>query len=630
MWGQQVWSSCEDATLRIGGPRTGKTLSLACHGIDAPGALLTTSTRLDLAEMVHAVRRHRGAVHVFNPAGLGGLPSTLKWRVLAGCEDFATAQRRAADLIPQAVGDDERWDTQSRRVLALLLHAAAASGRTMRDVVRWAGDPSPETQRQVTTALIDATEPERHDATRHADGNGLAKGNGPAGDADATGANSIGADGADQGSYGTQAGRDRAEAMRAFWRTNDRTRTSITTTMSVPLAWMNDDRARALGDAAPDDPALVDITDLIARGQTLHLIGHEDHTTLSPLIGALVAEIAHAARHLAADQPNGRLDPPLTMLLDEAAIAAVVPLDRWTADMGGRGVEIHISLQSLAQLRQRWGTEAAAAILANVATFIVFGGSPAASDLRDISLLTGEHRMRVVGVDHHKDTDHDGERRGEYRWVPVLSPAQIRALEPGQVLVMRRGLHVLVGYAPKVTDRRGWTSMPLTTPAPWQEAVERDLAAAQRLARFEARVNALEAKVRAFGPALAERFWDWAGSRYGDRIEAFLDRTSPHADEIAARQAHQDTKARAKVRKKKAKARQKATKAAAQATGRTHWSALRGRLRRRHAPSAYAADGRNGSIIDLAAFFAHDTEQHRRNGAPTGPADDDSPGGEPR
>ena len=430
LWWQQVWSSCEDATMRIGGPRTGKTLSLACHALDAPGALITTSTRLDLAELVQAARLKRGAVQVFNPAGLGGVPSTLRWRALTGCEDYTTAARRAADLIPESTGEGERWDTQARRILALLLNAGALAGRSMRDVVRWTSDVSPEAQRQVVEALLD----------------------------------------------GGPGGRDRVAAMRAFWATNDRTRTSITTTMSVPLAWMSDDRARELGDADPDDPALIDITELIGRGQTLHLIGHEDHTALSPLIAALVAEIAHAARHLASAQPGGRLDPPLTMVLDEAAIAAPVPLDRWTADMGGRGVTIHISVQSLAQLRGRWGTEGAEAILANVATFLVFGGSPNASDLRDISAITGEHRMKVVGVDHQRDRNAadrlvddalNGELRGEFRWVPVLSPAQIRALEPGQVLVLRRGLHTLVGWAPRVSFKH---SAPL--PRSQAEAIE--------------------------------------------------------------------------------------------------------------------------------------------------------------
>jgi type IV secretion system protein VirD4 len=464
LWGQQVWSSCEDATLRIGGPRVGKTVSLACHAEDAPGALVTTSTRLDLAEMVHATRSGREAVHVFNPAGLGGLPSTLRWRVLAGCEDFATAQRRAADLIPPSTGEAERWDTQARRILALLLHAAAASGRSMRDVVRWAGDSSPTVQEEITQALVNPT----------------------------TGAG--------------EGARDRVTAMRGFWATNERTRTSITTTMSIPLAWMSDDRARLLGDADADDPNLIDITELIERGQTLHLIGHEDHTSLSPLIAALVAEIAHAARTLAADRPGGRLDPPLTLVLDEAAIAAPVPLDRWTADMGGRGVTIHISVQSLAQLRERWGDDPAAAILANVATFLVFGGSPTAADLRDISSLTGEHRMRVVGADHNTDSEDDGEQRGEHRWVPVLSPAQIRALDPGQVLVMRRGLHTLLGWAPQIQHRPGWQHTPLTgLTAHVAPSGERIPSAAELQAMVETPAAPFRARIRRVASNVATR-----------------------------------------------------------------------------------------------------------------------------
>ena len=439
MPGQRIWSSCEDATLRIGGPRTGKTLSLACHGLDAPGALITTSTRLDLAEMVHAVRDARGAVHFFNPAGLGGLESTVRWRVLSGCEDFATAQRRATDLVPESQGEAQRWDAQARRILALLMHAAAASGRSMRDVVRWSADTGEEALNEIVAALT-----------------GVGVG-----------------------------GRDRAAAVREFWKTNDRTRTSITTTMATPLAWMGDDRARALGDAAPDDPALVDVRRLIARGETLHLIGHEDHTGLSPLIAALTAEVAHAARTLASARPGGRLDPPLTMLLDEAALVCPVPLDRWTADMGGRGVTLHISAQSLSQLRQRWGDDGAGTIVANVAAFLVFGGSPAAADLAHISSLTGEHRMRVVGTDHdHVDDHRDGERRGEYRWRPVMSVADIRALKTGQVLLLRRGLHAVVGNAPKVTDRRGWEPVSLLGDASRLDPAETRLRAVPPVAVF--------------------------------------------------------------------------------------------------------------------------------------------------
>jgi hypothetical protein len=40
----RVWSPVEDVTLRIGGPRTGKTGELCGRILDAPGAVIVTST----------------------------------------------------------------------------------------------------------------------------------------------------------------------------------------------------------------------------------------------------------------------------------------------------------------------------------------------------------------------------------------------------------------------------------------------------------------------------------------------------------------------------------------------------------------------------------------------------------
>ena len=41
--------------------------------------------------------------------------------------------------------------------------------------------------------------------------------------------------------------------------------------------------------------------------------------------------------------------------LDEAALICPVPLESWTADMGGRGVSILVVVQSRAQLLARYG-----------------------------------------------------------------------------------------------------------------------------------------------------------------------------------------------------------------------------------------------------------------------------------
>ena len=426
-WGQTVWVSCEDTTLRIGGPRTGKTLSLACHGLDAPGALVTTSTRLDLAEMVQPARKDR-PVHLFNPAGLGGLPSTVRWSVLVGCHDYATAARRAADLIPESASTEgERWDGHARRVLALLLHAAALAQGSVTDIQRWLGDLGSD--RSGPRALAEVVD-------------GLSV---------------------------LPTSMARVSEVRQFWATNDRTRTSVMAMIAPALGWMADDACRAVGDA-PSGTTTLDVARLIRDRQTLHILGHEDRTAIAPLTAALTAEIAHQARQIASTCPAGRLDPPLTMLLDEAALVCRVPLHKWTADFGGRNITLHISVQSLAQLRDRWGLDGAGTILGNVGALIVFGGSRDAADLTAISTLTGEYRQRVLHPSHAQLPPLSAEAAAaqsawrsmrDFRWVPVLSPAQVGALPAGQVLVLRRGLDAVIGRAPLAIHRRRWRQVPL-------------------------------------------------------------------------------------------------------------------------------------------------------------------------
>ena len=95
-----------------------------------------------------------------------------------------------------------------------------------------------------------------------------------------------------------------------------------------------------------------DVEQLLRERATVYMLGADDGPT-APLVTALTGHIARQARALAGRCVAGRLDPPLTLALDEAALICPIPLDNWTADMGGRGVTIHIAAQSRAQLRRR-------------------------------------------------------------------------------------------------------------------------------------------------------------------------------------------------------------------------------------------------------------------------------------
>lgn len=400
-----IWSPVEDVTLRLGGPRTGKTGELACRIIDAPGPVVATSTRTDLVTLTAALRTRRGPVHIFNPSGLGGLASTVKFSPLLGCRNPRVAADRAADLVAAANhsststgGDREWWAGQARDVLAVLLHAAALAAETMHTLAHWIAAPA-EAQSPVLRAL----------------------------------------------DRSPQAAAMR-EAALGFFRTNDRTQTSITTSIRPALAWLTDATAAASAEGAPGD--MLDIPTFLQQSGTLYLLGAED-AIVAPLVAALTAEIARTARRIAGDH-GGRLDPPLTLALDEAALICPVPLDRWTADMGGRNVTIHIGAQSRAQLRQRWGADGAAAILNNAATILVFGGMRDPDDLQAFSALSGEREETTYNRDPNGQITSSTTRR-----VPVLTPAQVANLPAKRVMVIRRGAPVSIGQVQMAWERRG-------------------------------------------------------------------------------------------------------------------------------------------------------------------------------
>lgn len=404
---QRIWSPCEDVTLRMGGPRMGKTGELACRILDAPGAVISTSTRTDLIEVTAQVRSRLGPIHVFNPAGAGQLASSIVFDPLTGCDKPTTAIHRAEDLLAGGStgdggsGEREWWTQQACRALAALLHAAALGERSMRDVLAWVADPAEHASEIVRL---------------------LRRSSAPSMETDAA----------------------------QFLSTNERTQSSITTTIMPALGWLNDENAAAAAgvDARPGTVAPFDVEQLLDQRATVYMLGAEDANT-APLLTALTGHLAREARRIARNQPSGRLDPPLTMALDEAAIIAPIPLDKWTADMGGNNITIHIAAQSRAQLRQRWADTGAAAILNNAGTVLLFGNTKDAADLNDFCTLIGERDEEVA-------TYGDGGKivSTTVRRVPVISPAQLSQLGKGQVVILRQGMPPAVGKTPMAWKRR--------------------------------------------------------------------------------------------------------------------------------------------------------------------------------
>ena len=379
-----VWSSIEDVTIVFGGPRTGKTQWLAGRVLDAPGAVLVTSTRTDLYELCAPLREQARA----------GVRVQRRRPRRAPVDDHL----RPVDRVRRSGGGDRAGDGHGRRHQPARARVGIGSsgrprpaacwprcctpprsgGKRMRDVQSWVADPD-LAQREVPGLLRRAGDPAFEQ-----------------------------------------------DAMQ-FLKTNDRTRTSITSTIMPALGWLTSRprrprpsrcavAGRATGSTSPS---------CSQSRATVFLLGAEE-TQAAPLVCALTGHIAREARRLAALQPGGRLDPPLTLVLDEAALVSPVPLESWTADMGGRGVTILAAFQSRAQVLARWGEHAAATILNNTSAVMVFGGTRDRDDLQFWSTLTGERDERMLTTDLHGRVASRTVRR-----VPVLAPAQIANL-PGR------------------------------------------------------------------------------------------------------------------------------------------------------------------------------------------------------
>ncbi|TDW91104.1 type IV secretory system conjugative DNA transfer family protein [Kribbella sp. VKM Ac-2566] len=396
----KVRSSAEDHTLAVAGPRAGKTGLMMNHLLDAPGAVIATSTKTDILDITRTQRAKRGPVWVFDPDGLTGERSTITFDPLTGCTDPGVVMDRASDLL-DGVGaksdDAEHWLNLARQALTALMHAAALGGYTMADVQRWIAHPDDQAKSDALWEL------------RVANATGFEQ-----------------------------------QAMQ-FFTNNERTRSSISTTIMPALSWLSVPTAAA---AAAPGRVPFDVERLLAETGTVYLLGAEDKKT-APLVTALTAHIARQSKTLAVRTPGRRLDPQLTMVLDEAALICLIPLDRWTGDFGSRGITLHISAQSRAQLRDRFGEAATGALLTNVTTKVVLAGTSDDDDLQFWSTLCGERLEQVATRDRTTGGVSISDRR-----VPVLTPGQVAQLRAGQALIITRGMPPAIGRVKMAWNRR--------------------------------------------------------------------------------------------------------------------------------------------------------------------------------
>jgi type IV secretory pathway TraG/TraD family ATPase VirD4 len=205
-----------------------------------------------------------------------------------------------------------------------------------------------------------------------------------------------------------------------------------------------------LDTVSPGSQERFDPRAFLRSGGTMFLLGMASETSpTGGLVSAFIEDVVTTARRMAAASPGARLDPPLGLVLDEAANYPLPSLSGLMSEGGGTGICTLVVLQSLAQARDRWGRERAQAIWDAATIKVVLGGQANSDDLVDMSRLLGEVEVRETTESYGQG----GQRSTTVavRSKPILTPAQLRTLPFGT------GVLLLRSAPPIILTLDGWT-----------------------------------------------------------------------------------------------------------------------------------------------------------------------------
>ncbi|WIM99991.1 TraM recognition domain-containing protein [Actinoplanes oblitus] len=393
--GRPLYLANEYTRLAAAVPRVGgKTTRLVIPTvIDARGAVLTTSTRLDVAEITYQQRSAIGPTHIFEPQGeIPGVPR-LRWSPIEGADDQIVAMLRAQGFADgSGIGaesvENGRWfRDQAATILRGLLHAAALDEHaTMIDVLAWSQNPN-------------NARPER--ILRH---------------------------------HGVHSWADRLTRHRE---TTGRARDTVQSVVAGALDCFND--PRVLLACSPPRGTQFKPVEWLHESGTLYLVGTRDAQALiAPLMAAVTEDILYQARRLALHAPGGRIEPALYFVGDEIANIAPIPsLPSLMTEGGGSGIVVDILTQNRHQLRERWGDKGGQAIADSANAWLLMGGSTDAGALKDAQAVAGQ----VIDVSSGASWGSGRASVNESaRRENLLDPADLRTLPEGRAFALVRNL----------------------------------------------------------------------------------------------------------------------------------------------------------------------------------------------
>ncbi|MFF2163887.1 TraM recognition domain-containing protein [Streptomyces sp. NPDC058175] len=279
---------------------------------DAEGPVLVVTSSASVWAETKDARSKLGPVLVYDPTHLCDTPARLHWNPAQGCEDKPTAASRAAALLapirPTAKLDTATADT-AETLLRSFLHAAALDAKPFRHVHRWAqGTQVQEAVRILRTSPKAAA--------------------GAAGELEAA-------------LISHPERRDMAQELTAR---------ALSSLFSVHIREA----------CTPNRTDALTLDSFATEGGTLYVVGEaiEDPKAdpgAMPLLTALASSVVEHGRRMAERSSAGRLDPPMTLVLDDVAAVAPLPqLPELLSTGADRGLPTLALLRSREQGRARW------------------------------------------------------------------------------------------------------------------------------------------------------------------------------------------------------------------------------------------------------------------------------------
>ncbi|MGQ4485292.1 type VI secretion protein [Streptomyces sp. SAS_281] len=300
------------APLLLYGPAATRRATAVQAVREADGPVLVVTSDPTLWAETKDARAKLGPVLVYDPGHLCDTPARLHWAPTTGCEQADRAAARAGALLapvrPRARVDAATADI-AETLLRCWLHAAAIDGRPFRQVHRWAIGGN-------------AHEPVRLLRTHPKAAPGLA---------------------------------GLLESALTGYPERRETAQELTVRAFGALSSVH-----VRDTCTPNRADALALDSFADEGGSLYVVGEAIETPRSgpgtmPLLTALASDVVEHGRRMAARSSDGRLDPPMTLVLDD--IAAVAPLPRLPDLLRSgqtQGLATIALLRSPEQARSHW------------------------------------------------------------------------------------------------------------------------------------------------------------------------------------------------------------------------------------------------------------------------------------